>query len=93
MHPRIVTLAVTGVAADLLCFVAAAAILLTNNMWLTEIGPARFWFVVMLVGIGLVPMMYAFERDAVARKLDNTPEKLSGDLPPWAGMDRSVRTA
>ena len=93
MHPRIVMLAVAGVATDLLCFVAAAALLLTNNVWLTEIGPARFWFVVMLVGIGLVPMMYGFERDAVARKLGNTPEKVSGNLPAWAGIDRSVRTA
>ena len=93
MHPRIIMLAVTGVAADLLCFVGAAALLLTNNAWLTEVGPARFWLVVMLVGIGLVPIMYAFERDAVARRLAQTPEKISSNLPAWAGMDRSIRTA
>ena len=93
MHPRIVMLAVTGVATDLLCFAAAAAFLLTNNIWLTEVGPARFWLVVMLVGIGLVPIMYGIERDAVARKLAKTPEKISGNLPAWAGIDRSIRTA
>ena len=93
MHPRIVMLAVTGVAIDLLCFVGAAALLLTNNMWLTEVGPTRFWFVVLLVGIGLVPIMYAFERDSVARKLGRTPETVGGNLPAWAGVDRSVRPA
>ena len=93
MHPRIIMLAVTGVAADLLCFVGAAAFLLTNNAWLAEVGPARFWFVVMLLGIGLVPIMYAFERDAVARRLAETPGKIGSNLPAWAGMDRTVRTA
>ena len=93
MHPRIVMLAVTGVATDLLCFAAAAALLLTNNMWLDEVGSARFWFIVLLVGIGLVPIMYAFERDSVARKLGRTPETVGGNLPAWAGVDRSVRTA
>lgn len=93
MHPRIIMLALAGVVTDLLCFLGAAAILLTNNAWLTEIGPARFWFVVLLVGIGLVPIMYAFERDAVARTLGNSPETITGNVPAWAGVDRSMRTA
>ena len=93
MHPRIVMLAIAGVVFDLLCFVGVAAFLLTNNIWLTEVGPARFWFVVLLVAIGLVPTMYAFERDAVARKLGDAPEAVGGNLPAWAGIDRSMRTA
>lgn len=93
MHPRIVMLAITGVAIDLLCFAAAAAFLLTNNIWLTEVGPSRFWFVVLLVAIGLVPIMYAFERESVARKFGNTPEKVTSNLPVWTGVDRSVRAA
>ena len=93
MHPRIILLSLTGVVFDLLCFAGAAAVLLTSNAWLTEVGPARFWLVVTIVGIGLVPIMYAFERDAVTRKLNGKLEAVGGNLPAWAGVDRSLRTA
>lgn len=93
MHPRIVMMAMVNVGTDLLCLLAAAAVLLTNNIWLDEVGPARFWFVVMLIAIGLVPVMYAFERDSVARRIGAQAEKIAATptLPAWAGVDRTVR--
>lgn len=91
MHPRIVMLAVVNIGFDLLCLAAAGILLLSHNLWLEEIGPARFWFVVTLAGFTLVPVMYAFEREAVAQRIGRQPEKLRATLPAWAGVDRTVR--
>lgn len=93
MHPRIVFTALAGVAFDLLCLFGAAAVLLTNNLWLIEIGPTRFFYVVALLGFGMVPVMYALELQAASRRLGDWPERVRGTLPAWAGVDRSVRTA
>ena len=90
MHPRVVMLALAGVATDLLCLGAVAVLMLPNNRWLDSVGVARFWFVVMLVGIGLVPMMYARERQEMARSLDSMPERVTTSLPAWAGVERSA---
>ena len=93
MHPRIVMLAVAGVVTDLLCLAAVAAVLLTNNIWLGEVGVARFSFVIFLIGIGLVPLMYVRERAAVAKRIGDSPENLGGNVTAWAGVERSYRTA
>ncbi len=93
MHPRIVFTAVAGIAFDLLCLFGAAAVLLTNNLWLVEVGPTRFFYVVALIGFGMVPVMYAVELQATARRIGAQPERVRATLPAWAGVDRSVRTA
>jgi len=93
MHPRIVMLAITGIITDLLCIAAAATLLLSNNPWLNEVGVARFGFVALLVGIGLVPMMYLVEREATARRLGTAQERVSRASPIWSASGRSVRTA
>lgn len=93
MHPRIVMLALASVVTDLLCLAGAAAVLLTNNTWLGDVGPARFWFVVMLVGIGLVPLMYLREREAMAQRLADAPERQQRNTAAWAGVERSYHTA
>jgi len=93
MHPRIVFTAVAGVAFDLLCLFGAAAVLLTNNVWLVEVGPTRFFYVVALLDFGMMPVMYALELQAAAARIGDRPERVRGTLPAWAGVDRSVRTA
>jgi hypothetical protein len=91
MHPRIVMLALANILFDLLVLAAIGAMLLSNNVWLDWIGIARFALVAGVVAIGLVPMMYAAELNAVARSLANAPERVAGSLPAWAGTERSVR--
>lgn len=92
MHPRVVLCSVAGVLTDLLCLLGVAAVLLTNNHWIFQIGAARFWFVVLLVAIGVVPMMYARERMAYARQYGTKVERKPKGLPAWAGVDRSEHT-
>ncbi len=41
----------------------------------------------------LVEIMPQRMRVDVLRKLGNMPEKVAGNLPAWAGVDRSIRTA
>jgi hypothetical protein len=91
MHPRIIFFAATNIVFDLLCLAAAGVVLLSQNLWLQEVGEARFWLVATLCGFTLVPVMYAFERDAVARRIGANPEKLGATLPAWSGVDRTVR--
>jgi hypothetical protein len=91
MHPRIVFAALAGVAFDLLCLFGAAAVLLTNNIWLDEVGATRFLYVVLLVGFALVPLMYALEVQGAARRIGERPERVGASLPAWAGVDRTVR--
>ena len=91
MHPRIVLLAMVNIVFDLLCLAAVGVVLLTQNLWLQEVGEARFWFVVTLGAFTLVPVMYAFERDSVARRIGANPEKMGATLPAWSGVDRTVR--
>jgi hypothetical protein len=93
MHPRIVMLALTGVALDLLSLAAVGVVLLLNNPWFDEIGPARFWFVVALAGGSLVPIMYGVERDGVAKRVGDRPERRAKSLPAWSGETRSERVA
>jgi hypothetical protein len=93
MHPRIVMLALTGVALDLLSLAAAGTLLLLNNPWFDAIGPARFWFVVAMAGGSLVPIMYGVERDGVARRIGDKPEGVGASLPAWSGETRSERVA
>ena len=93
MHPRIILLAISGVVADLLCLVAAAIVLLTNNPWLDDLGPTRFWFAVLVVAAGLVPIMYCVERETVARDLGNRLERVDGNVRAWSGVERSAHTA
>ncbi len=93
MHPRIVFTAIAGVAFDLLCLFGAAAVLLTNNVWLLEVGATRFFYVVALLGFGMVPVMYALELQSAARRIGDHPERVRSTLPAWAGVDRSIRTA
>ena len=91
MHPRIVLLAMVNIGFDLLCLAAAGVVLLSENLWLQDVGPARVWFVVTLGAFTLVPVMYAFEREAVARRIGHQPEKMGASLPAWAGTERTVR--
>lgn len=91
MHPRIVLLAMVNIGFDLLCLAAAGVLLLSENLWVQEVGPARLWFVISLGAITLVPVMYAFEREAVARRIGRQPEKIAATLPAWAGTERTVR--
>ena len=93
MHPRIVMLALTGVALDLLSLAAVGTLLLLNNPWFEAIGPARFWFVVAMAGGSLVPIMYGVERDGVTRRLGDDLERVRGQLPAWSGETRSERVA
>jgi hypothetical protein len=55
------------------------------------VGEARFWLIATLCGFTLVPVMYAFERQAVARRIGTNPEKVGATLPAWSGVDRTVR--
>jgi hypothetical protein len=41
----------------------------------------------------MVPVMYALELQAAARRIGDRPERVRSTLPAWAGVDRSVRTA
>lgn len=91
MHPRIIMLALVNIGFDLLCLAAAGVVLLGENLWLQEVGPARFWFVVTLGGFTLVPVMYAFERESVARRIGRRPERVGATLPAWSGTERTVR--
>jgi hypothetical protein len=91
MHPRIILLAMVNIVFDLLCLAAAGVFLLSENLWLQEIGPARFWLVVTLGAFTLVPVMYAFEREGVARRIGDRPERSAPSLPAWAGTERTVR--
>lgn len=93
MHPRIVMIALTGVALDLLSLAAVATLLLLNNPWFDAIGPTRFWFVVALAGGSLVPIMYGVERDGVAKRIGDDPERVRASLPAWSGETRSERVA
>jgi hypothetical protein len=91
MHPRIIFLAAINIVFDLLCIAAAGVVLLTQNLWLQEVGEARFWLIATLCGFTLVPVMYAFERQAVAHRIGANPEKIGATLPAWSGVDRTVR--
>ena len=91
MHPRIVLLAAVNIAFDLLCLAAAGVVLLTQNLWLQEVGEARFWLIATLYGFTLIPVMFAFERQAVAHRIGANPEKIGATLPAWSGVDRTVR--
>ena len=91
MHPRIVLLAMVNIGFDLLCLAAAGIVLLGENPWLQQVGPARLWFVVSLGAFTLVPVMYAFEREGIARRIGANPEKVTASLPAWAGTERTVR--
>jgi len=91
MQPRIILLATANVCFDLLVIAAASALLLGSSAWLAEVGVARFCLVAAVIAIGLVPMMYAAERAAVARAMADAPDKVTGNLPAWAGMERTVR--
>ena len=93
MHPRIVMLAMASIITDLVCIAAVAFLLLSNNPWIGEVGAARFLFVVVLVGIGLVPMMYLIEREATSVRLGRTPEPASRAKPGWNVARRSAHAA
>jgi hypothetical protein len=91
MHPRIIFFAAINIVFDLLCIAAAGVVLLTQNLWLQEVGEARFGFIATLCAFTLVPVMYAFERDGMARRIGANPEKVGATLPAWSGVDRTVR--
>jgi len=91
MEPRIVIAALVGVLFDLLALGGVAAVFLTNNLWLLDVGPTRFFYVACLVGFGLVPVMYHLELQAAARRFAKQPQRIRPSLPAWAGMDRTVR--
>ena len=92
MEPRIVFAALAGVFFDLLCLGGVAAVLLTNNLWLIDVGPTRFFYVACLVGFGMVPVMYHLELHAAARRFGQRPAaRVRPSLPAWAGVDRTVR--
>ena len=93
MDPRIVFTAVLGIGFDLLCLAAAGIVLLVGNPWLDAVGPARLLFVAMLVGIVLVPLMYAVECQAAARRCTARPERVAAGSPAWSGGERSVHAA
>lgn len=90
MHPRVAMLAVTAVTIDLLCLLGAAAVLLTYNPWVMEVGASRFWFIALALAIGLVPMMYLLERVAMMRALEGQLAVRPTGLRAWAGVERSV---
>lgn len=91
MEPRIVIAALAGVFFDLLALGGVAAVLLTNNLWLVDVGPTRFFYVACLVGFGLLPVMYHMELQAAARRFGERPVRIRPNLPAWAGVDRTVR--
>lgn len=90
MHPRIVVFALVGLTTDLLCLVAAAAMMLTNNLWLQQVGPARFGLVTFVVSIALVPILYTRERLLVADLVERLPKPKPAPRPEFE-MDGTVR--
>ncbi len=90
MESRKNLVAICGVVTDLLCLLAAAAILLTHNEWLMQVGAARFWFVVLVGGLGVVPMMLSVERAAAAHVVVASRKPKPSGPAAWAGADRSL---
>jgi hypothetical protein len=93
VHPRIVVFAAVGVTIDLLCLAAAGVLLLTNNLWLQQVGAARFGLVTFVIGVGLVPILYGRERMIVAQLVEQLPKRKPRPVPAFARMDGSVHVA
>lgn len=93
VHPRIVVFAAVGVVTDLLCLAAAGVMFLSNNLWLHDIGPARFGLVTFVVGVGLVPILYGRERLIVAQLVEQLPKRKPRPVPTYEQIDGSVHVA
>lgn len=91
MHPHLVVYAIIGVSIDLLCLGGVAILLLVNNPWLIEVGYSRFWFVVFIVALGVVPMMYMREKVNNNHQYPKWPFSKPRARQGWADMDRAER--
>lgn len=92
MHPRIVVFAIVGVMTDLMCLLGAGAMMLTNNLWLQQVGPARFGLVTFVAAIAVVPILYGRERLLVAELVERLPKRKPATRPkPEFELDGTIR--